>query len=422
MLVNNFSEQTQRSLLDTLGNDVSCIIGFTDLPAIVSLSACCHTARELLEDAEGRLRVESLVGLRGCIAADLLKRVSPLNLLHLEADLQCILHARCVMHPVTGIRDLIGALSSVSRLQSLRLGMAGCSVGDYGARALADVLSCSLISLKLDFTDCHIGPQGCTAIADSLPERLLHLHLVLCHCAIGAAGARSLADALPRLGCADGGLESLHLDLDNTGITSRSVADLANALPQSLRHLYLDLSRCSIGRQGARAVAKFLPQGLSKLHLDFSSCEIGAEAALLLAQRLPRHLVALHLGLHYCGVGAGGARALAAKLPHLAPRLASLGLDFAGCGVGADGANALAYAFFALSLLGQGLAQLTLGLAGCAIGGEATRALVAALPDSLLLLHLGLSGCEIDQAIREDVISPRIQDFERAGVKVMVRY
>lgn len=418
-----YGTDVHQTILDVLFGDLSaCITRWIEVYAVANLKVTYQAARDVLEDSQRRLRVESLVGIQGCSAADSLKRVSPLQLLHLEADLQCLLHPRCVMNPVIGVRALMEGLSSLTRLQFLQLGMAGCNIGDRGACALALVLPCSLTTLKLDFTDCQIGPRGCVAIAAGLPKELLHLQLVLCHCPIGVKGAQSVAEVLPTLGCTHGGLKSLHLDLDNTGIESNGVTALAHAFPQSLRNLYLDLARCHIGRHGGGVVAKFLPQGLSTLHLELSSCEIGAEAAFLLAQRLPRNLVALHLGLHHCGLGAGGARALAAKLPHLAPRLASLGLDFAGCGVGADGANALAYALFALSLLGQGLAKLTLGLAGCAIGGEATRALVAALPDSLLLLQLGLSGCEIDEAIREKVISPRIQDFERAGVKVMVRY
>ena len=65
---------------------------------------------------------------------------------------------------------------------------------------------------------------------------------------------------------------------------------------------------------------------------------------------------------------------------------------------------------------------MSLGFAGCGIGTDAAGALMAALPDGLSKLFLGLSGCNVSKETQDGVVSPRLEELQRRGAEVVVRF
>ena len=82
------------------------------------------------------------------------------------------------------------------------LNFENCSIGDGGARAVAEHLPKELTSLKLDFDQqeaylCQIGEEGARAIAEHLPKKLISLDVVIGRCKSGKEVAQSVADIVP---------------------------------------------------------------------------------------------------------------------------------------------------------------------------------------------------------------------------------
>ena len=157
-----------------------------------------------------------------------------------------------------GARALADALKSGAVPQLRMLDVRSSSVGVAGARTLADALMSGAVPQlqTLDVGHSSLGEAGARALADALKSRAVPQLQTLdaCHSNIGEAGVRALADALasravPRL-------QSLYVSNNSIGDAgARALADAlaSRAVPQ-LQTLSVGDNR--IGEAGARALAR----------------------------------------------------------------------------------------------------------------------------------------------------------------------
>jgi small GTP-binding protein len=187
-----------------------------------------------------------------------------------------------------------GARAIAENLRQLHtLNLGANNVGDAGACAIAEKLS---RLHTLHFSRNKVGDVGARVIAENLSQ--LHT-LNLWDNSVGEAGAQAIAQNLPLL-------HILYLSHNNVGKAG------AQAIAQNLPLLHtLYLSHNNVGKAGAEAIAQNLPL----LHtLDLSHNNAGNAGARVIAQNLPR----LHiLYLSHNKVGEAGARAIAENLRQL---------------------------------------------------------------------------------------------------------
>ncbi|MEU2390482.1 gala protein [Streptomyces sp. NPDC007369] len=271
---------------------------------------------------------------------------------------------------------------------------------------------------RVDLCKQGLGPAGVARVA-AVAARSPHArHLLLGTNSIGDRGARTLADAL-----ADGhGLHTLYLGCNRIG--PDGVAALADALADDTSVKALWLKRNPVLADGAATLAALLRRNRTLRTLDLVNTGIGSDGVRLLLDALRTRetpLERLFLGgngltaddapllaalIRDAGVrelylpanhlGDEGTAVLAAAAAADPARPVRLGLG--GNGIGPDGARALADALGGIEALdlGRALSERSLGSAGNTTGDEGAYALAAALPGSPLrrleLRHTGLTG------------------------------
>ncbi|MFE8015060.1 gala protein [Streptomyces antibioticus] len=255
------------------------------------------------------------------------------------------------------------------------------TIGDDGARAVADALTDGH-GLHTLYLGCNrIGPDGVTALADALTGDDTVRALWLKRNPVGDAAARALAAALRR----NTALRTL--DLVNTGLTTDGLAALLDALTARPR----PVERLFVGGNGLTADAAPLlaalirDAGVRELYLPAN--HLGDEgAAILAAAADPARPVRLGLGGN--GIGPAGARALAGSLAgiealDLGRPMSQRSLGAPANTTGDEGAHALAAA-----LPGSPLRRLELCHTG--LTGRGAKTLLAAVPDGSPLEYVGL--------------------------------
>ena len=183
------------------------------------------------------------------------------------------------------------------------------SIGDDGAKAIADVLSkCDSLQLLdvaqngireggiialasalrgkqvcvLDFSGNYIGSQGALALAEILNPATIERFKIQ-HCALRPEGAICLAQSLKH--CSS----LLELNISGNYIENSGAIAIAECLSQcrNLRRLYLDNSRClgfvgnRIEQDGCQALAKVLNECCELHILDLSDTAILGENSLV---------------------------------------------------------------------------------------------------------------------------------------------
>ncbi|MFC9945571.1 leucine-rich repeat domain-containing protein [Streptomyces pratensis] len=235
------------------------------------------------------------------------------------------------------------------------------SLGDEGARSVADVLGRDGHGLRTVYLGCNrIGADGAAALAGALREDATVRALWLKRNPLGDAGVRALVPMLAR----NTALRTL--DLVNSGVTAAGLGALLEVLSVRER----PVERLFLGGNG-----------------------LGAETAPVLAA-LVRDAGVRELYLSANHLGDAGAAVLAAAADPERPVRLGLG----GNGIGPAGAYALADALGGIEALdlGRPMSERSLGATGNATGDAGAHALAAALPGSPLrrleLAHTGLTG------------------------------
>ncbi|MFE4334178.1 gala protein [Streptomyces sp. NPDC056831] len=235
------------------------------------------------------------------------------------------------------------------------------SLGDEGARAVADVLGRDDHGLRTVYLGCNrIGADGVGALAGALSEDETVRALWLKRNPVGDAGVRALVPMLRR------NTVLRTLDLVNSGLTADGLAALLAVLSQRSR----PVDRLFLGGNG-----------------------LGAEAAPLLAA-LIRDAGVRELYLPANHLGDAGAAVLAAAADPARPVRLGLG----GNGIGPAGARALADALGGIEALdlGRPPSERSLGARSNVTGDIGAHALAGALRGSPLrrleLCHTGLTG------------------------------
>ncbi|KAI9029124.1 kinase-like domain-containing protein [Hyaloraphidium curvatum] len=136
------------------------------------------------------------------------------------------------------------------------------SLGDSGARALAEALKGNSALRTLFLASNSIGDGGARALADVLKGNSALSTLNLGSNSIGVEGARVLAEALK----GNSALSTLYLHHNSVGVEGARV--LAEALRGNTTLTTLGLYHNSIGVEGARALAEALVHNLTLSDLD----------------------------------------------------------------------------------------------------------------------------------------------------------
>ncbi|MFF9350098.1 gala protein [Streptomyces sp. NPDC014734] len=235
------------------------------------------------------------------------------------------------------------------------------SLGDEGARAVADALAPGDHGLRTVYLGCNrIGPEGAAALATALAGDDTVRGLWLKRNPVTDAGVRALVPMLRR----NTALRTL--DLVNTGLTTDGLGALLAVLAERPR----PVERLFLGGNG-----------------------LGADAAPLLAA-LIRDAGVRELYLPSNHLGDAGAAVLATVADPARPIRLGLG----GNGIGPDGAHALADALHGIEALdlGRPPSERSLGARPNVTGDAGADALAGALHGSPLrrleLRHTGLTG------------------------------
>jgi hypothetical protein len=235
------------------------------------------------------------------------------------------------------------------------------SLGDEGARSVADTLGSGAHGLRTVYLGCNrIGVEGASALAGVLSEDDTVRALWLKRNPLGDAGVRALVPMLRR------NTSLRTLDLVNSGLTAEGLRALLDVLSERSD----PVERLFLGGNG-----------------------LDAEAAPLLAA-LIREAGVRELYVPANHLGDAGAAVLASAADPARPVRLGLG----GNGIGPVGARALADALGGIEALdlGRPPSERSLGAHANATGDTGARALAAALSGSPLrrleLCHTGLSG------------------------------
>ncbi|MFB6810223.1 gala protein [Streptomyces sp. NPDC056387] len=271
---------------------------------------------------------------------------------------------------------------------------------------------------RVDLCKQGLGPAGAARVAAVAAGSAHARHLLLGTNSIGDDGARTLADSLT----AGHGLHTLYLGCNRIG--PEGVAALAAALAEDTGVKALWLKRNPVREDGARTLAGLLRRNRTLRTLDLVNTGIGVEGVrLLLDALLTRETPLERLFLGGNGLTAEAAPLLAALIREAGVRelylpanhlgdegtaiLAAAAaadparpvrLGLGGNGIGPAGARSLADALGGIEALdlGRALSERSLGSTGNETGDEGAYALAAALPGSPLrrleLRHTGLTG------------------------------
>ena len=172
---------------------------------------------------------------------------------------------------------------------------------EIGVRAAKEINKLLLHCSDLNFLGLlrnPLGNDGATAITGGLSSCSMLHSLVLSHCRIGDAGTAAIARAFPPT--------LQELDLSNNEISAIGVADIANAMRDSVlsKLTILNLSGNDIGASGGAELGEVLGVGVPKLQqLDLRGCGMTSSGITWLSPAIPacEDLRVLHLGSNGAG-------------------------------------------------------------------------------------------------------------------------
>lgn len=219
-------------------------------------------------------------------------------------------------------------------------------------------------SLNLNLTDMkQLTDDLLERLAPTLPPKLQELTLHLARCEqVTDIGVKRICAFIPKA------LTFLIFSLHGCQITDVALAEIARALPFSMKRLRLSFGLCnSITNIGLQKLA--MPPNLTFLTLDFDGCpQLGDDGLVAIIKTLPTSLETLNLNLMGChGVGNKSLKALSQKKL----RLHKLDLCCFAChNVSDDGASVLA------ATLPKSLQRFALDLRGTQVTETGIAAMV----------------------------------------------
>jgi Ran GTPase-activating protein (RanGAP) involved in mRNA processing and transport len=92
--------------------------------------------------------------------------------------------------------NLEAAIKGVFNRVLTKLELGNNSIGDNGAKAIAEALKVNAVVTELGLNANNIGPEGAIAIAEALKVNAVVTTLNLMYNSIGAEGAKAIAEAL----------------------------------------------------------------------------------------------------------------------------------------------------------------------------------------------------------------------------------
>ncbi|KAL0250971.1 hypothetical protein GEMRC1_000185 [Eukaryota sp. GEM-RC1] len=184
----------------------------------------------------------------------------------------------------------------------------GNSIGDEGARVLAEALKVNTTLTNIDLGENSIGNEGAKALADALTVNTTVRRIELWNNDFGNEGAIALADAL-RVNTVLASLE-----LDGLHIGDQGAIVLADVLKVNSGLTFLNLGYNPIGVGVVRVLAEALKVNTTLTRFDLSGRSIGDEGAAALADALRVNSSVTNISLAYNGIGVEGVRLLADML------------------------------------------------------------------------------------------------------------
>ena len=216
------------------------------------------------------------------------------------------------------------------------------SIGDEGAKAIAEALKVNTVMTELNLSWNLIGVDGAKAIAEALKVNTAVTTLYLNHNSFGDEGAIAIAEALK----VNEVLTTL--DLYRHDIGPEGAIAIAEALKVNAVVTNLNLRSNSIGVEGAKAIAEALKVNAVLTELSLWNNNIGPEGAIAIAEALKVNAVVTTLSLWKNSIGDEGAIAIAEALKVNAV-VTTLSL---GCNsIGDEGAIAIAEALKVTTVL-----------------------------------------------------------------------
>jgi Ran GTPase-activating protein (RanGAP) involved in mRNA processing and transport len=143
------------------------------------------------------------------------------------------------------------------------------SIGNDGAKAIAEALKVNTVLTRLDLDTNSIGNDGTKAIAEALKVNTVLTTLSLQSNSIGNDGAKAIAEALKR----NTVLTTLNLGYNSIG--NDGAKAIAEALKVKTVLTILYLGDNSIGNDGAKAIAEALKDNIFLTRLELSYNSIG---------------------------------------------------------------------------------------------------------------------------------------------------
>ncbi|KAF9989650.1 hypothetical protein BGZ75_005491 [Mortierella antarctica] len=296
----------------------------------------------------------------------------------------CIDHYRMNYQENTA-KEFVRVLEAVGGSFSENLDLRGNSIGEDGAKALAEALKTNSTLATLDLRGNSMRLNSLLAFLELLKTNItlttlnlrsssirdtlaLRVNLSLTvlnlkYSNIGAIGAKALAETLTT------NSTLTILDLRNNSIRDDGAKAIAEALKTNSTLTTLDLRDNSVGDDGAKALAEALKTNLTLVALDLTSNEIERDGAKALAEALKINSTLTTLSLWNNSIGDDGATALAEALKINSTLTI---LDLSGSLIGDDGAEALAEG------LKTNMTLVTLDLRRNPFGGEGATAIAQA--------------------------------------------
>jgi len=271
------------------------------------------------------------------------------------------------------------------------------SIGDDGAKAIAEALKVNavLTNLRLDLN--NIGAEGAIAIAEALKVNAVLTTLNLWYNSIGVEGAKAIAEAL-KVNAVMKNLSVAH----NSNIVGEAAQQLAAAALGSLslkvlsgvpikelredKLTELNLSSNSLGSTEGIVLAELIKFSAVLTNLILVNNSIGAEGAIAIAEALKVNAVLTELSLWDNQIGPEGAIAIAEALKVNAVMTT---LNLGGNSIGDEGAKAIAEALKVTAVV------TTLAIGMNDIGDEGAKAIAEALKVTAVLTTLDLGGNNI---------------------------
>ena len=286
-----------------------------------------------------------------------------------------------------GAKALADALKKCCNIKLTSLNLSSNSIGDDGAKALADALKncCNIKLTSLNLSSNSIGDDGAKALADALKNccNIKLTSLNLSSNSIGSDGAKAFVDALKK--CCNIKLTSLNLSSNSIG------SDGAKSLADVLKHCpalgTLDISDNNICVAGVKALAGALKYCKDLHTLDIACNSLREDGAVALVDLIKHCPYLCQLIIANNDIGVHGSQVLAGAIKNC--KNLNI-LDISNNNIGDEGATALAGA------IKQCVKLQTLDVALNHVGKIGTKALTRAIKNCTDLHTLKLSYSNIN--------------------------